>query len=368
MKVVASIQHTLVFLILLIGFDLSGQSKIEANDSKLQYQGRIDFKNEYAPVFIWPGTSVKFKFKGTKVSAILTDHAASSNYFAVLIDGKVGVLKLNRSDTVYVLASNLTDSVHSVVLFKRTEAMVGTSTFGGFVFKGKALLPDALPERKIEIIGDSWSCGYGNEMSYPNPNCCPGFHAENEDNYAAYGALLSRQFNTQYMCTAYSGRGMYTNYEGSTKGVLPELYTQLYPDQKNEVWNPKSNSADLLLVFLGTNDFAKEVGGVVMDAMAYVSAYISFVEKLRSFHAHSTILMVYGGSVTDGYPVGKHWLSRWKKDMAAVQTYFANDGKVLSFELSAQQAPYGEDWHPTKVTQSSIAEQLSPVIKSAMGW
>ena len=60
---------------------------------------------------------------------------------------------------------------HKVTLVKRTEAFVGnTVTFRGFVVDGQTVLPTPSPTnapRKLEVIGDSITCGYGNVGTFP---------------------------------------------------------------------------------------------------------------------------------------------------------------------------------------------------------
>ena len=104
---------------------------------------------------------------------------------------------------------------HTVQLFKRTESFVGVTRFYGFELMGfKAAAEVEKPTKKLLIIGDSFSCGYGNDVELSaeqNPEI--GFHAKNENNYLAYGAVAARKLGFQYQCIAYSGRGMYRNFD-----------------------------------------------------------------------------------------------------------------------------------------------------------
>ena len=54
-----------------IDFDKSKYKSIEADNSNLQYMGRIDFTNKKAPLFIYAGSMVKTKFEGTSISIVI---------------------------------------------------------------------------------------------------------------------------------------------------------------------------------------------------------------------------------------------------------------------------------------------------------
>ncbi|MCX6181396.1 MAG: SGNH/GDSL hydrolase family protein [Bacteroidetes bacterium] len=364
-----------LFLLIFLSWksNLMAITAIAPNHQSLQYQGRIEVKNANERNFIWSGTSVKMRFNGTKLWVRFTDHALgaddATNYYNVLVNEElVEVLKLNKKDSIYELKGIPAGKDCLVEIFKRTEAAVGGSTFKGFVLDGRILPMKNTAFRKIEVIGDSWSCGYGNVVKYADPSIHPGFHSANEDNYSAFGSIVSRRFGAQYMCTAYSGRGVSRNFDGSTTGTMPKIYKTLIPDDTNTKWDTKLYTADLLICFLGTNDFAKEREGISLDSATFVASYIELIKALKNDQPKAKILIVYGGSVTDDYPKGKRWLSRWRNYTTAVVKYFGEDSSLMKFELAPQKAPYGEDFHPSEQTQRDIAMQICAVIQKYLGW
>ena len=73
---------------------VNAQTTITADNSNLQYQGRIVFSDPSAPVFRWVATSVKMKFTGTAVTLLMTDTRAdggpyTTNYYDVILDNKI---------------------------------------------------------------------------------------------------------------------------------------------------------------------------------------------------------------------------------------------------------------------------------------
>lgn len=336
--------------------------------------GRIDFTDQLLPNFSFPGVTISAEFNGTKIHAIIKDYAAggttTTNYYNVILDDTIFYrLKVNKIDTVYSLVDQLPAGKHSISLIKRTESSVGKSSFGGFIIEnGDIINPKQLPNFKMEFIGDSWTCGYGNEVKTTSPNT--GFHSINEDNTKAWGYILAKRFNSQYHATAISGRGMYRNNTGSKNGTLPIEFNNIHLGNTN--WVHSNYIPDIVLIHLGTNDFYPETAVPIkmFDSAAYVSTYINFIADIRSKYSNSTdIVCVFGNSKSDWWPSGLRHLSRWRYYInAVVQHYNSNgDHKVYKFEQVPQTSPYGEDWHPTIISHNKMAEEISPFIKSISG-
>lgn len=370
----------LLFLIFSSQFGFT-QSKaiIAASDTNIRISGRVDKSDPNSVTFAFPGVSIKAKFEGTSIDAILTEYgsgtATTTNYFNVIIDGGAPtILKLLSSQMVYNLATGLSDGVHTVELFKRTESNVGTVVFKGFILDSgkKLVLPDALPKRRIECIGNSITCGYGNEVSTNSPNNYH-FTSANENNYKAWGAVAARILNAQYSCVAYSGRGLYQNNTGSKTGTLPLIYDQIIADNSNSSWSHYNYTPDVLVINLGTNDFAAETSSPTtykVDSATFVKAYVDFVTKLRSYYPNASFVLCVGTMMADSYPVGLKQWTRIQQYVSSVSSYFkANgDSKVFFLKLEPQSAPYGEDWHPTAATDIIMANALTSFIDKNIKW
>ena len=350
---------------------------IPANDPLIQYSGRIDFTNPKKPSFAYPGVSIKANFQGTAISLILKDYgtgtATTTNYYNIIIDGGAPtVLKVNATDTLYPISTTLSNGNHQIEIFKRTETSVGKSEFRGFVLNNDKTLVEGNQKAalKIEFIGDSYTCGYGNEVSIPqsgNPNT--GFHSVNENNYNAWGAIASRTLNAQYMCTAASGRGLYRNNTGSTTGLIPKFYDQTIADQSSPVWDHNNYTPNILVIHVGTNDFYPVSVGNAIDSAAFVNAYINFVTKLRGYYPSACIICTVPNGLSDYYPTGAKNLTRAKNFIQAIVTSLKNEGdnKVYNLLMSSQGAkgePYGEDYHPSLQTHEQMADELVSFINT----
>lgn len=351
-----------------------------ADVPEISYAGRIDFTHSKKPSFCHSGVSIKTIFIGSSMQMILEDFAdtkdPSMNYYTVIVDGAVQqTLEVHAGKHTYDLVSNLSKEKHTLEIFKRTECMVGASTFHAFKApEGTVLVKPTNKAHRIEFIGDSFTCGYGNELSIAEPpegNPTTGFHSKNENHYLSYSAIVARTLNTEYRCIAYSGRGMYRNNTGSEEGTLPKIYERIFPDEEGSaLWDIKKEIPDVLVVKLGANDFNPESRGNELDDKAFVQAYLMFMERLRVYYPKAKIVCLTGVSMSDTWPEGRNCLTRIIQDVQKVveTRKAAGDAAIYYFKLDQQTAPYGEDWHASIPTHQKMAKQLTPLIKEITGW
>ena len=362
---------TLLSCLILMLSTAKAQTTIDPDNTNISYWGRIDFSNAKAPAFEFPGVTIKASFTGTSISMKLHDYAThgttTTNYYYKIIDGGTPVkFEALAGNNTYVLATGLTNGTHTIEIVKLTEASVGKSAFLGFVLEsGKTLQPiAATPTCNIEFIGNSITCGYGNEVSLADPNSAPTFHSINENNFNAWGYVAARSLNMRYKAVSYSGRGLYRNNTGSTTGTLPKIYDRIFPDNSaSPTWNHASNHPNVIVLNLGTNDFALDPGTPLNETL-FKATYVTFVEQLKTLHPNATIICATGVMMSDYYPAGaNHWtrITTYVKDVVATLKN-NNVSDVHYFQMSPQSAPYGEDWHPTKATHAAMGAQLATFI------
>lgn len=161
---------------------------IPANDSRIEYTGRIDFANPLAPKFSYSGVSIRVNFKGKAISAVIDDNLGQNYYNIILDDSIITVLKIEKGKRKYNIAVDLKDTIHEIEIFKRTEEMFGKTTFCGFVVDDCGYLVEINHKRSrlVEFIGNSITCGYGNEGIKGGK-----FSASTENHYLTYAAITS---------------------------------------------------------------------------------------------------------------------------------------------------------------------------------
>ncbi|MCL2327191.1 MAG: GDSL-type esterase/lipase family protein [Bacteroidetes bacterium] len=357
---------------------------VQPSDSRIQYTGRIDKSDKSAYRFSHCGVSIQTKFYGSSVAAEITEYgngsAGGTNYFNVIIDGKVQgkPLQLMPGKHIYTLAQNLAERTHTIELFKRTESQVGEVAFHGFreEVSGENLAMADLPNLKLEFIGNSITCGYGNAVAYSAQDLetKSGFNSVNENNYMAYGAITARNLRAQYSCIAYSGRGLFQNNTGCTEGTVPQMYDRIFPDNPQSVWTAADRAAyapHYIIINLGSNDFYAETSqgkNFYVEREKFVDAYVNFVNKLRSYYPQATIICTVGVMMSDSYPKNAQQWTRIQEYTQVVRNHFASQGdnNVLYLNLGQQSVPYGEDWHPSIATHEKMAKTLTDFILADM--
>ena len=137
---------------------------VSASDPHILYAGRISFTNPEHPAFNFPGVQIRAAFEGTSLRMMAKP---KSGYFMAQIDNAepFKVSFMGQRDSVVTLATALPDGKHQVKLMYAIEGYEMYPEFWGFVLdEGKKLVDaPAFSDRKIEFIGNSITCGYGNE-------------------------------------------------------------------------------------------------------------------------------------------------------------------------------------------------------------
>ncbi|HEX3028094.1 MAG TPA: SGNH/GDSL hydrolase family protein [Clostridia bacterium] len=322
--------------------------------------GRFDYSDPAGPKFAWSNTTIKANFQGTGISVKLS--SMGDNWFNVIIDGvvKSPINTPAGSASVYTLASGLANGNHTVELVRRTECWVGDVQFLGFTVTGGNLLaPPAPSSRRIEFIGDSITCGYGNEGASQYQS----FTTKNENAYLAYGAVTARLLGADPITVCWSGKGVVQNYGGDKAGdLMPVIYPQVLSYNKTLTWDTSKWIPQVVVINLGTNDFSTSAP----DTTAFTTAYEKFVNRIRGQYPNAHIYCAVGPMLS--------WdqLKNCKNCITTVvnNKNSAGDQKVhfIEFPVQVDQNGYGEDWHPSIKTHQLMADQLAAQIRKDLGW
>lgn len=344
------------------------ETQIAADDSLIRYTGRFEVSDPRSVRFAWSGSGIRFRCEAPAFSVRLGnvaegEWAEGGSYYTIIADGGAPVtLKVSSGVQAYAIQLSPERSVHDIEIFRRSEAFTGIGVFQGLTFpSGGKLLPlPAAPLRRIEFIGNSITCGYGNEGL--SADC--HFSPETENGYLAYGALTARSLEAEYRAVCYSGRGIYQNYDRSRSGTMRELF-QLYYPQDRLRWDFRTPAPDLVLINLGTNDFAHENP----SETAFVAAYTGLLSDIRSRYPEARIICLTGSMLTDNE--ARKPLSTLKRYLgkAIAARNAAGDSQISRFDLSPQGAlGYGCDWHPNLAQHELNAGELTVYIRMSMGW
>ncbi len=349
-----------------------------ANDANIRISGRVDWTNPTVARFSAVGTYIKARFAGTSVTLLLDDenrYDIEQNYYEVILDDQAPQkIAASKDQTSFVLASDLAPTEHTLTIAKRTEAAVGYSDFSGLKIMGELLPAPAAPTRRIEFIGDSITCGSGNEAANNSAECSEGGWGQPyHNNYLAYGPVLSRDLDAEYHVTAVSGIGLVRNYSSLYDGrPMPEVYDLMYVELMDSMaWNAADWVPDAVVVALGTNDYSTgDSARPKMDKTTFTTAYIAFVEKLRGYYPNAHIFAVSSPMLGDGWPDATDTFLTDQRDcLADVAAHFAGEGDTNVHNFSVTKL-FGEGCgtHPSVAQHASMAAELGTFIQSTMGW
>lgn len=320
----------------------------------VRFVGRFDTTNPQAVRFAWPGSMILGRFKGSGISVRLKDEG--KNFFQVIVDGELkAVLRGDAHKDTYPLAANLPDGVHDVALYRRTEPRLGETVFLGFEPTGTMLPAPSPSERRIELIGDSITAGYGNEG--PNATCT--FNPAEENQYQTYGAIAARALHAEHVTIAWSAQ---------TIGQMTDYFERTLPARPESQWDFKGFVPQLVVLNVGTNNFATYDPGEAR----YVRIYKTLFDRVRKAYPGALVVCGLGPMLTDVYPPGRKNLTLARKYMAAAMAKIAESGERnferVEFPEQNHANGLGCGFHPSLKTHKLMAEQLVQVAHERLGW
>lgn len=334
---------------------------IPANNGNITYTGRIDFSNPLSPRFTYPGVSAALNFEGTTLKM---KAKPGSGYFMVEIDDR-HPFKINftETDTVLTLVNSLEPGAHTARISYAVEGYNYNPEFRGFYIDNDARLLDApkRPERRIEFIGNSITCGYGIE----GENGKEDFSFRTENHFYSYATLTARALNAEHVVVARSGYGIYRNYGGPKEGnpnCIPALYERTLFNDSTVMWDFNRFRPQVVCVNLGTNDVSLRV----IDRERLTVAYRDFIKRLRGYYPEAKIVMLTGCmAFGDGLKALKETL-----DAVVKEANDNGDKNVYRFDMSQQDGTlgYGSDYHPSMRQAQKMADELIPYLRELMDW
>lgn len=316
----------------------------------IHWVGRYDDTDPAAVRMGWSGVGLVARFSGTGATVRMDD---ASRYFTVLVDGALQpTLATSMGMQDYVIAAGLPAGEHTIELYRRTEGSFGPTVVGEVLIDGELLAPPPVT-RRMELIGDSITAGYGNEGVSP----C-SFSAQTENHSMTYGAIAARTVGAELHTVAWSGKGMIYNYGDDVDQPLPELYDRTIAtsgDPWSFGWQP-----DVVAVNLGTNDFST---GNDPSQQLFGDAYVVFLEHLRDVYP-GALLLVLQPSL---FGAENDMVQGYLMDIVA-QVQAAGDPNVAYADVNVTWIGSGCDGHPTVATHEGMAGRLVEELQAHLGW
>jgi lysophospholipase L1-like esterase len=350
------------------------------DDPNILYTGRIDFSDVRLPKFSAPGVTIRARFRGTGASVLLSDefkYGTNRNYYDAVIDDatvvKIAPAAASSSNT-YEIASGLANTEHTIELVKRTEASIGYGRFLGFEFAGDILPAPARPSRRMEFIGDSITCGTGDEAEYSSEECkADGWGQPYNNVRLAYGPVLARSLGAEYHVSAVSGIGLTRNYSFQyDPRPMPEVYDLMFFEQtQSPRWDTTRYVPEEVVIGLGTNDFSPgDSDRPTMDVDVFAGAYVKFIGTLRGYYPKADIFCISSPMLGDHWPKQEDKFATDQKTAITKVVDELNgkgDVKVHKFFVFPIVGA-GCGTHPNTDQHALLASQLGNFIAPIVGW
>ena len=346
---------------------------IKPTDPRIAYTGRISFTNPDRPAWNYPGVQIMAAFEGTSLRMLAKPR---SGYFMAQIDQAepFKVAFRGERDSVVTLATALPEGRHLVRLMYVIEGYEFFPEFWGFVLdEGRQLVKaPLLPSRKIEFIGNSITCGYGNEGLKKEE----GFDYATENHYYSYASITARNLQAQHWVVARSGIGAYRNYDGPKTGNpdsnmpvqyeytgyawKPELRKE--PTFLQEKWDFNRYQPDVVCINLGTNDLSTPN----YDLSLLKQGYQKLLKMVRQHNPKAKIVFLTGSMLYHQ----ELQLAKQLLDEVTAEAQKAGDKEVYRFDMAPINGNkyYGNDWHPNIYQDEKMANELTPYLRQLMNW
>ena len=284
--------------------------RISANHRYLQYTGRIERDEGGAPVFIYPCTSVRFRFTGDLLRVYVRNRRIYwENSLGCVIDGEQIKLELPEEGEAVLeipvrkCGENQENDAHDVLLFKRQDACHEVTINGFEIADEEAVLaPPARPNRRIEVYGDSVSAGEVSEAVEYTGKPDPEHNGQYSNSWYSYAWLTARKLGAEIHDIAQGGIALLDgtgwfhapDYIGMESAWDKIRYNPDFGSLTE--WDFTQYTPQLVIVAIGQNDshpedyMKEDYAGE--RSMCWRREYRQFLENIRGKYPDAWIICI----------------------------------------------------------------------------
>lgn len=323
------------------------------------------------------GKKLQAKFLGISEKALGNENVLEHPYVGVTVDDGDELVKrfcILPGENWYTLYESETQQHHTITVWKLSENFRGKCGLMELKTDGRMLeQSEKEPDLKIEFVGDSITCGYGNEASDRDDPFLP----EEENGFITYAMHAARELNAQASCVSVSG--ITVAVDPNRKFPMEMLGMEdLYPyaDRPYEertgadgltAWDFEKHPVDAVVINLGTNDvnaykLAEDEAGVAAASGFFKEHYMGFLETVRRCNGPDAFLLCTLGPLD-------HYLYDEIRD--AVTTYKAETGdeRVDCFKFRGVvqwSEGFGAVGHPSAQTHIRMGKELAAKLRQCL--
>ena len=346
--------------------------------------GRTVWDEEKQALFCnWTCSGFTVRFTGTYLKAKLTVLAdqipampgfpPNPDYYphiGVVADGET---LENRQD---ILADGWYDlwqgetGEHTVRLVKVSENSRGKLGILALECDGQILPAPQNTKPTMEIIGDSITCGFGDESRDNSPE----FLCSEENGWMTYGAIAARELGCEWSQICVSGisasQPEHPMFPMPGMNEIYHLTDQLYDERRGvepAKWDFENHHTDIVVLNLGTNDvnpirFSQSFDHIGDMEAWFQRRYREFVAEIRRLNGPDTLIVCTLGSM-DYY--------LYDRIQAAVEEYKQESGdeNIATFKfigINMMTEGFGAMAHPSAKTQARMGRELAFHLRNLM--
>jgi len=337
-----------------------------ANDASISFRGRTIMDRNNKIELISSASSVGFQFRGDSCTVVLQNIASPGNYnyVALEIDGEYsGRLRVDGNETrnFSITSQKKQSSWHTLRIYKATEAANGIVLFHGVkALEIKQL--GVINSTKIEFIGNSITCGMGNDLQLLP--CGSDKWYDQHNAYWSYASITARAIGANYILSSISGAGIYRNWN-SDGPTVPQQYESAYLNTDSlRRFDFKAFIPDFVIVALGTNDLSNGDGNSPrppFDSAAFIREYTRFIGTIYNYYPDVRIILLTSPMISDQRSEMLFMCLQSVKTKAALQYRACKEIDIFRF---AEVPSTGCSGHPTIEEHKMMASQLIPFLRN----
>lgn len=278
--------------------------EIAADHPFLLYCGRIGRDEKGFPEFVYPCSFVTLTFVGKSIAVLLENHSLYWNHsIGWILDGEQMKAALSKSGrTKICLGEELKEGLHHLILFKRQDSCHTFSLEGFLLSEGGYLVKsEPLPNRRIEVYGDSVSAGEVSEAIEYVGKEDPPHQGEYSNSWYSYSWITARKLDASLHNISQGGIALMNGmgwFEPPEFIGMESVYDKVqYQPAIGRIsqWDFKRYRPHVVIVALGQNDshpedFMKEDYNGRM-ALEWKNHYGNFIRKLRQIYPKAVLLL-----------------------------------------------------------------------------
>ena len=353
-----------------------------ATNDKVKISGRNLYRDQVR-YLSYSASHIAFTFTGKKASVhFVSDpqnfEEGQNAFVGIFVDDEPvpsrRICLTQASMDIVIYESEQIRTV-TLTIMKLTVPEYASCGIGAITIDTDDLLdPPAARERRIQIIGDSITCGYG-----VNGSVTDEVHRTDvEDVTCAYSYLTARALDADYEIVAWNGKGVITSYVSvdtnpiDDSWLIPMLYEyadaglskQYFHEEQTDWqrWDFDTFVPDLVIIFLGTND-ASYCTDHADRHQAFVDAYTQFVLRIHRQYPQARFLCTLG--IMD-----QHLCPAVERIPSTVKA-LAPEVEIDYLHIPCQDEEHdglGTFWHPSPSSHEKMARLITARAKDLMHW